>query len=443
MTSELTRLANACVLPSFVGAVAPDWIRRFVSEGGGGVMLFATNVPSRAELASLCASLRADRDELLFAIDEEGGDVTRLEWQTGSSYPAGAALGAIDDTSVTEAVAGAIAVELGSVGVNWNLAPVADVNVPENPVIGARAYGDDAAKVARHVGAFVRGTQAAGVAACAKHFPGHGATTQDSHLELPTVEGEVDAGLEPFRAAVAAGVRSIMTAHVRVPALGEQPATLNARVLQGLLREELGFDGVIVADALDMRAVAAHAEPADNAVDALIAGCDALIIGPALDEHAVDSVCAALAERVPEQRLQEAAGRMRKLAKWVDPIGAPIDRSVGIAAARRALTAAGDTSLPTAPRVVELRATANIAAGEAAHSLAAIIVREGDVVPEADVFVVRDAHRHPWMQAAADVPGAVVVETGLPVWQPSAARGHIATYGGSRASYDAVAELLA
>jgi beta-N-acetylhexosaminidase len=274
-------------------------------------------------------------------------------------------------------------------------------------------------------------------------LPRHGATTQDSHLELPTVEGRVDAGLEPFRAAVAAGVRSIMTAHVRVPALGEQPATLNARVLQGLLREELGFDGVIVADALDMRAVAAHAEPADNAVDALIAGCDALIMGPELDEHAVDSVCAALAARVPEQRLQEAAGRMRKLAAWVDPIGAPIDRSVGIAAARRALTAAGDTSLSAAPRVVELRATANIAAGEAAHSLAAIIVREGDVVPEADVFVVRDAHRHPWMQAAADVPDAVVVETGLPVWQPSAARGHIATYGGSRASYDAVVELLA
>ena len=201
MTNELARLARACVLPSFAGAVAPDWIKRFVATGGGGLMLFATNVPSRAELASLCASLRAESADLLFAIDEEGGDVTRLEWQKGSSYPGGAALGIIDDTAVTEAVAGAIAAELGSVGVNWNLAPVADVNVPENPVIGARAFGDDDAKVARHVAAFVRGTQAGGVAACAKHFPGHGATTQDSHLELPTVEGDVEAGLEPFRAA--------------------------------------------------------------------------------------------------------------------------------------------------------------------------------------------------------------------------------------------------
>ena len=112
-------------------------------------------------------------------------------------------------------------------------------------------------------------------------------------------------------------------------------------------------------------------------------------------------------------------------------------------AARRALTSDGDTSFPDAPRVVELRATANIAAGEAEHSLGAVIVREGEVVPEADVFVVRDAHRHQWMRAAADVPGAVVIETGIPVWRPSAARGHIVTYGGSRASYDAVAELLA
>jgi beta-N-acetylhexosaminidase len=166
-------------------------------------------------------------------------------------------------------------------------------------------------------------------------------------------------------------------------------------------------------------------------------------MGPALDENDVAAVCAALAVRVPEDRLEEAAGRMRELAGWVDPVTSGADRSVGVDAARRALTAAGDTSFPGAPRVVELRAAANIAAGEAEHSLAAVIVREGEVVPEADVFVVRDAHRHHWMQTAADVPGAVVIETGIPVWRPSAARGHIATYGGSRVSYDAVAELLA
>jgi beta-glucosidase-like glycosyl hydrolase len=192
-----------------------------------------------------------------------------------------------------------------------------------------------------------------------------------------------------------------------------------------------------------MRAVAARAAPAELAVEALVAGCDAVLMGPVFGEADVVAVCGALALRVPEARLEEAAGRMRELAAWVDPVSSNADRSVGIDAARRALTANGDTSFPLAPRVVELRATANIAAGEAEHSLAAVIVREGDVVPEADVFVVRDAHRHQWMQTAADVPGAVVVETGIPIWRPSAARGHIVTYGGSRASYDAVAELLA
>jgi len=441
--SELEQVARACVLPSFAGASAPDWIRSFLAGGGVGVMLFATNVPSRAELGELAAALHAERDDVLLAIDEEGGDVTRLEWRTGSSYPSAAALGTIDDVDLTESIGAALASELAEVGVNWNLAPVADVNVPENPVIGARAFGDAAETVARHVAAFVRGSESQRVAACAKHFPGHGATTQDSHLELPTVEGDVEAGLEPFRAAIAAGVRSIMTAHVRVPALDDAPATLSKPIVTGLLREQLGFQGVVVGDALDMRAVSARFSPADAAVAALDAGVDVLIMGPAFGRDDLDSVCAALVARVSEDRLREAAARVRALGAWARPARATVDRSVGAAAARRALTAVGDTTVGRSPRVVELRAAANIAAGEAQHSLATVVVREGEQIPEADVFVVRDAHRHPWMQSAADVPGAIVVETGVPVWRPSVARGHIVTYSGSRVSYDAVAELFA
>ena len=202
----LEEAAAACVFPSFPGDTPPDWIRRFLSEGGGGLVLFAYNVPSRERLAALCASLRAERPDVLLATDEEGGDVTRLEWETGSSYPAGAALGAVDDPALTEAVAASIAAELAAVGVNWNLAPVADVNVPANPVIGTRAFGSDPELVARHVAAYVRGIESRGVAACAKHFPGHGSTEQDSHLELPLLVGDVEDGLPPFRAAIGAGV---------------------------------------------------------------------------------------------------------------------------------------------------------------------------------------------------------------------------------------------
>jgi beta-N-acetylhexosaminidase len=442
MSLALQELAARCIFPSFPGDSPPDWIKRFLAAGGGGIVLFAYNVPSREELAALSATLRAERDDLLLAIDEEGGDVTRLEWETGSSYPGGAALGAVDDIELTEAVAASIAAELAAAGVNWNLAPVADVNVPANPVIGTRAFGSDPALVARHVAAFVRGTQSRRVAACAKHWPGHGATEQDSHLELPVVSGDVEAGLEPFRAAIADGVRTIMTAHVRVPALDDAPATLSAAIVQGLLRDELGYDGVVLADALEMKAVSETVGIEESAVRALLAGVDALCVGHDLGEPAVEQIRAALVERVPEARLREAAGRIDALAAWARPSPGGVDHAVGRDAARRALQTDGDVGFAVSPVVVELRPRANIAAGEAEHSLASVVVREGEPVPAADVFVVRDAHRHAWMREAADVPGAVVVETGLPAWHPGRSRGYIATNGGSRASLDAARELL-
>ncbi|MDX6475656.1 MAG: beta-N-acetylhexosaminidase [Gaiellaceae bacterium] len=438
MSSELEQLAAACIFPSFPGTEIPDWVRRFLAAGGGGIVLFAYNVPSREALAALSLSLRAERDDLLLSLDEEGGDVTRLEWDTGSSYPGGAALGAVDDVAATESVAASIAAELAGAGVNWNLAPVADVNVPANPVIGTRAYGSDAQLVARHVAAFVRGTQRHRVAACAKHFPGHGSTEQDSHLELPTLVGEIEAGLEPFRAAIAAGVRTIMTAHVRVRDL---PATVDRAIVTDLLREELGFDGVVMADALEMKGVSAELGVEQAAIQALEAGCDALCVGHDVHGDAIEQIRSALVASVAEARLREAAGRVARLATWARPTESAADRAGAADAARRALQIEGDVSLVRAPRFVELRPVANIAAGEAEHGLGTI-VREGDPVPAADVIVVRDAHRHQWMRTAADVEGVIVVETGLPVWRPSRARGYVAAFGGSRASLAAVEEVL-
>src|SRR5918996_2687555 len=203
-----------CLLPGFAGLEAPEWLRRRLSEGLGGVVLFARNVRDREQVAALTAALRAERPDLLVAIDEEGGDVTRLEAASGSSYPGNHALGAVDDLELTEQVAAAIGSDLAGVGINLDLAPVADVNTnPQNPVIGVRSFGADPELVARHVAAFVSGLQRVGVAACAKHFPGHGATEQDSHEELPTVSEGLENALLPFRAAVDGGVRCVMTAH--------------------------------------------------------------------------------------------------------------------------------------------------------------------------------------------------------------------------------------
>ena len=430
----MNELAAACLLPSFPGSVVPDWAKRFLAAGGRGFVLFAYNCES---LPGLVAALRAEREDVLLAIDEEGGDVTRLEWREGSSYPGGAALGAVDDVAATESVAASIAAELAAAGVNWNFAPVADVNVPENPVIGSRAFGDEPALVARHVAAFVRGTQSQGVAACAKHFPGHGSTRQDSHLELPALVGDVADGLPPFRAAIDAGVRTIMTAHIDVNGI---PATIDRAILTALLRDELGFDGLIVADALEMKGLSATVGIEAGAVRAVSAGADALIVGHDLGEEAVDAVSRVL-PAVGEERLAEAAARVAALAAWAHPRAGAADREGAAEVARRALLVEGDVS--GGRTVVELRPQANVAAGEAEHTLAsALDVREGEPVPEADVYVIRDGHRHAWMRDAADRPGVVVVETGLPVWRPSGARGYVATFGGGRASLEAAAEAL-
>jgi beta-N-acetylhexosaminidase len=308
VSESLARLAAACLLPSFPGTEVPDWAKAFLGRGGAGFCLFAYNAPSRTELRELAGALHAERDDVLLAIDEEGGDVTRLEWREGSSFPSAAALGVVGDEALTEEVAAGIAADLARVGVNWNLAPVADVNVPANPVIGVRAFGDDPQVVGAHAAAFIRGLQRFHVAACAKHFPGHGATEQDSHLELPVVTGNLEAALEPFRAAIAAGVRTIMTAHVRVPSLGPDPATLNERVVGGLLREELGFRGVVMADALEMRGVSATVGVEEAAVRALTAGVDLLCIGHDLGGDDVAAIerailSAVAAGRLPETRL--------------------------------------------------------------------------------------------------------------------------------------------
>ena len=250
--SGVERLAAACLLPSFSGEEVPDWVLRLLERGLGGITLFAYNVREAEQLASLTARLREVGGDLLLAIDEEGGDVTRLEASTGSSFPGNLALGVVDDTSLTAEVAAAIAGRLARCGVNMNLAPVADVNTnPDNPVIGVRSFGADPELVARHVAAFVEGTQRQGVAACAKHFPGHGDTAVDSHVGLPVVAGDLEAALLPFRAAIAAGVKALMTAHLVVPALDDVPATLSRRILSRLLRDELGFDGLVITDALE------------------------------------------------------------------------------------------------------------------------------------------------------------------------------------------------
>ncbi|HEY0530788.1 MAG TPA: glycoside hydrolase family 3 N-terminal domain-containing protein, partial [Actinoplanes sp.] len=233
----LRRLALGTLLAAFPGGTAPEWALGLLTEGLAGHTLFGTNVADAAQVAGLTARLRSARADALIAIDEEGGDVTRLAHRTGSPYPGNAALGTVDDPELTRAVYAAIGGDLAAAGINLDLAPTVDVNTADdNPIIGTRSFGSDPTLVARHAAAAIEGLQSAGVAACAKHFPGHGATVSDSHLELPTVDATLDLlrerDLPPFAAVVAAGSQAIMSAHIRVPSLtGDDPATFSRRVL--------------------------------------------------------------------------------------------------------------------------------------------------------------------------------------------------------------------
>ena len=457
-------------MPSFPGHVVPEWVARWLEGGLGGITLFAYNVRDPGQLAELTGALRAEQPDLLISIDEEGGDVTRLEAESGSSYPGNLALGTADDVALTEEVASAIAGDLARVGVNLNLAPVADANTnPDNPVIGVRSFGSDPELVARHVAAFVAGTQRQGVAACAKHFPGHGDTSSDSHRELPVVGGDLASALLPFRAAVAAGVQAVMTGHLLVPALDDVPATISERILSGLLRGELGFDGLILTDALEMKAISETVGVAEGAVLALAAGADALCLGHDLHDDAVARVHAAIVEavssgRLAEERLAEAAERVAAVCRWVSPTEAgAADRSVGAEAARQVLEISGEVAVDGPILVLELVPEANVAAGEASHGLAdllpdAVTVQLHEaprdlagLVAEHEgrrlVVVARDASRHAWQGATAVAattlrPDAIVLETGLP-GRPHESVASIVTYGAGRANLAAAAQSLA
>ncbi len=327
-TDTLTRDALAVLQPGFTGTTAPDWLLRRVGEGLTSVGLFGRNIESPEQLAALTARLRSERDDVLVAIDEEGGDVTRLEVNEGSSFPGNFALGAIDDTDLTRAVAHELGRRLAACGVNLNWAPSADVNSnPGNPVIGVRSFGADTALVARHTAAYVEGLQAAGVAACTKHFPGHGDTAVDSHLATPRIDVDLDTlharELLPFRAAIAAGSKSVMSAHILLPALDpDRPATVSPQILTGLLRQELGYDGLIVTDGVEMDAISKTYGIERGSVLAIAAGADAICVGGGLaDEETVvalrDALVAAVRSgELPEERLADAAARVRALASW-------------------------------------------------------------------------------------------------------------------------------
>jgi beta-N-acetylhexosaminidase len=289
----------------------------------GGVILFARNIEDPEQVAELAheASLIVSDAPVWVSIDQEGGRVARLR-RPFTEWPPMATLGRSGDPKLAERFARALASELKAVGVTLDYAPVLDIHTnPKNPVIGDRAFAESAKIVAELGSTIVRVLQGEGLAACGKHFPGHGDTSTDSHHELPVVEHPPERLREtefvPFKAAIAADVATIMTAHVFVPSLDEQrPATLSRRVVTDILRRELKFDGVILSDDLEMKAIARQHPVPDAAVMAIEAGCDGVLICSGAHETqaaALEALIHAIeGERLPWSRVEDALKRQQR-----------------------------------------------------------------------------------------------------------------------------------
>ena len=328
--TELRKHVGQLMVIGFNGTTASEEIKELIRDHHvGGIILFGRNIGSPKEILHLTNELQRTAKEagheqpLLICIDQENGVVRRLGEGT-TIFPGAMLLGATDDSENAYKVGYATGEELKALGINWNLAPVVDVNNnAENPVIGVRSFGESAESVAAFGKMAVKGMQDAGVITTLKHFPGHGDTNVDSHLDLPIISHDMDRLMEielkPFLENIKAGADTVMSAHVYFPAIEDDagvPATLSKKVITGLLREKLHFDGVVTTDCLEMNAIANTIGTAKGGVEAIKAGVDIVMVSHRhhLQKDTIEAIIAAVeASEIPSFKLLEAVGRVKRL----------------------------------------------------------------------------------------------------------------------------------
>ncbi|MEH7352686.1 glycoside hydrolase family 3 N-terminal domain-containing protein [Neobacillus drentensis] len=312
----------------------------------GGVILFRENTVTAAQTTKLVSAYQdaAEKYGLMVSVDQEGGIVSRLQF--GTDFPGNMALGASRSEELAEKVGKAIGEELNAVGINMNFGPVLDVNNnPDNPVIGVRSFGENPELVAKMGNAYIKGLHETGTAATAKHFPGHGDTATDSHLGLPEVPHDIDrlkkVELYPFQQAMDNGIDAVMSAHVTFPKIDSTkaiskkdgteiaiPGTLSHKVLTGLMREEMGFKGVIVTDAMNMQAIADHFGPVDAAIRAVKAGTDIVLMPVGLESVANGLYAAIKSGDISEERIDQSVERILTLKLNRGIVKAEVEKSI-------------------------------------------------------------------------------------------------------------------
>ena len=323
--SDIRRQIGQLAIAGFAGESIPADLRLLAREFDlGGVILFARNVVAPEQVAEIARDAQGMARELPLwvSVDQEGGRVARLK-APFTIWPPMMTLGRSGDVALAARFARALAAELRAVGISLDYTPVLDIHTnPKNPVIGDRALAERAEDVARLGRTIIATLQDAGIAACGKHFPGHGDTSTDSHHELPVIEHPPDrienVELIPFRAAIDAGVASIMTAHILIPAYDEErPATLSPTIVDGLLKQTLGYGGLVLSDDLEMRAIGARYGIPEATVRAVAAGCDAVLMCGTSQEPqaaALEALIHAVEDgTLPMKRVEDALARHRKV----------------------------------------------------------------------------------------------------------------------------------
>ena len=322
---ELKEQIAQVVMMGLDGSTLSNEERKLIEDGVGGIILFERNCASPMHVAELIEDLQAIARSkgagvpLIIAIDQEHGPVTRIK-QGVTPFPSAGAMGEMGASDLVRRAASVTGKELALLGITMNLAPVADLLLhPKNKVIGQRSFGANLTVVSEMVVAVVEGLQGTGIAACVKHFPGHGATQTDSHQALPTIERsrkEMErAELIPFQRAVQAGVAAVMPGHLLCPALDSAlPATFSSPIIQGLLRQDLGFDGLVISDDLCMGALDAWGGVEERGKAALKAGVDCLLVGKGPVQGLLDALKKGLETgEIPQERAHEAVARVMKL----------------------------------------------------------------------------------------------------------------------------------
>lgn len=454
--------------PGFGGTVIPDWLKSWLDKGLGGVTLFSSNCPSLEETAALIAEIRRYSPKVIISIDEEGGDVTRLFVREGSPFPTPAMLGKANDLQLTNDVFFELGKILRQIGVDLNFAPVGDVPVRrENPIVGVRAFSDDFEIVCNHLVQAVAGMQRAGVAACIKHFPGHGGVEEDSHHVLPKLNGSLEelqsTHLAPFLRAIEAKAQSVMVGHIITPALdGENPASLSKKIITDYLKGELGFGGIVVTDALDMGALGGTKKIASSALRAISAGADLLCFSGLFDQSLfVESSFALIKESAmkDETLAKEIIERSNFLTSWQppQPEGSSAKQPLPIGKIAAGFEIHGDVKI-NKPNVqlIELSADPTIAAGFVAWGMRRAISKIGKSVklessdsahkidPDSQLVVAfRDAYRDKRIlnilgKIEQSHPQTIFVDMGWPTYS-FAPKNIIRTFGSSAVASDAAA----